>query len=1011
MVCCREGRIALVVVAPAGDHDRASGRVEGRYRRYFSFRIGRIRVSQGVSVASAGRGKDYRLVLAVCVLTGRYQISAGVELHGADAVLHGKAAEVAHAVLVVSVYILVVMARVNAYVDQLGAVLHVYLYGAGEGVLLTIQLNDSLYAHRLKLGGVRSEFELNSLACAGSDADVFGRVLLHAVHREHHALGSGSAGLGVKEVRGDGQLLAGHGVGRVAGDGVDAELEHFADPNRRGDGQVAVCLRYADEVVAVISRNSGTQLAAGRDAVPGVGHSAGVHHYLDLGYGVAVIRIVDRDLDVDVLAHCVRAQLAAHHVAVQGVAYLKVLVLGGVEAALPDGIKQPLLGERVRVDDVPGVVGVAPAALVVILVVGRGNVPALVKGHYVLLIARVVAAGPYLALAVADLDELDIAVEHRGVVGEVREVAEGRTRVVELVYGLNIISSSINKKLVIGLKPRVTCFVVQRLVVARDYTRGVEGVYMARPARPSHLVARQCYPVGAARVEVVYCVVVCRPLIGAFGGHLRRVIQRLRRVRSTGGVKVVRVVGEGHKVNVVALGDTFHIIESLVQRARTVGIFTGVRVELAEVRSELGLANGEAPGLCSVLVVSSLDRHHDGDTAVGQVRGRGIGNRAVLILRIDSLTVYGHGHDRVLSTVFNLRADSGALVIASLGALSRRDLSDDRLVLHRDLFAAADILALRVRAADRYCDLLAGHEVCGHGVDAVLALVERSFSDLDGERVHAKHSVDFDSELVGHSRISVCAGDGHRGLVDNSGSQACRIICAGVEEKLVYVVVRGVVRTVGLVGVAVILEVLGVAVELCRPALEVEAALLAVCELPVGVFARGLRVEGVVARAVGTQVAVGLVLEAVPVPVFLNGEHYAAVFGSGLAIRNCRQGICDRRAVRRAYLPRQHALSGDIVEHDLVAGLRQIAALAAGLGRPVNLDELHRVDALIVRLILVCRKLAVLAIPFDVKSGSSRVYYVVAALCRCRTYSPGVIHLVKRQAIIFCIYRQLLFTV
>ena len=68
----------------------------------------------------------------------------------------------------------------------------------------------------------------------------------------------------------------------------------------------------------------------------------------------------------------------------------------------------------------------------VILVVGRGNMPALVQRAGVVLVAGEIAAGAYRALAVADFDEGDALVDLRVVEGEVLEVAEGRAGVVEL---------------------------------------------------------------------------------------------------------------------------------------------------------------------------------------------------------------------------------------------------------------------------------------------------------------------------------------------------------------------------------------------------------------------------------------------------------------------------------------------------------------------------------------------------------------------------------------------------
>src|SRR5699024_888767 len=97
------------------------------------------------------------------------------------------------------------------------------------------------------------------------------------------------------------------------------------------------------------------------------------------------------DVDADILGDL--GDNGAQQLAVEGVVDLQVLVLGGVDPPVADGLVDALLGEVIGQDNVAGVVGVAPLALVVVLIVGGSHVPALVQGHDVLLIAGVVAAG------------------------------------------------------------------------------------------------------------------------------------------------------------------------------------------------------------------------------------------------------------------------------------------------------------------------------------------------------------------------------------------------------------------------------------------------------------------------------------------------------------------------------------------------------------------------------------------------------------------------------------------
>ena len=100
-----------------------------------------------------------------------------------------------------------------------------------------------------------------------------------------------------------------------------------------------------------------------------------------------------------------------------------------------NGVVYRIFREFARQNDAAGGVGVAPVALVVILVVGRGDVPALVQRAGVVLVAGEVAALSYRALTIADLDEVYALVIGLRVVTEVGEVAEGSAGVVELGEG------------------------------------------------------------------------------------------------------------------------------------------------------------------------------------------------------------------------------------------------------------------------------------------------------------------------------------------------------------------------------------------------------------------------------------------------------------------------------------------------------------------------------------------------------------------------------------------------
>ena len=102
----------------------------------------------------------------------------------------------------------------------------------------------------------------------------------------------------------------------------------------------------------------------------------------------------------------------AHHVAVERIAYREVVVLSGIDAVIGNGVVYRIFREFARQNDAAGGVGIAPVALVVVLVVRRGDVPALVQRAGVILVAGEVAALSYRALTIADLDEC-LCARHR----------------------------------------------------------------------------------------------------------------------------------------------------------------------------------------------------------------------------------------------------------------------------------------------------------------------------------------------------------------------------------------------------------------------------------------------------------------------------------------------------------------------------------------------------------------------------------------------------------------------
>ena len=655
----------------------------------------------------------------------------------------------------------------------------------GVGVLLAVIDDHGRHGDGGELRLVKGMGEVHGCRAVGGDrvTGIVGADHFAVVDRVDQGLDRGGLVLVVEEgghQRGFLALVDRLGLGLDVG---DAELQRLADPDRRGDGQVAVLLRHADEVVAVLGIQLCRQLTGGDlgGAVPGVcGHTA-VDDDFDLADRIAGVGIEEGDHDVQLLGRVLIGEDRAHRHVVDRVEDLEVLVLGRVDAHRADRVVDALLGEVVGQDNVAGVVGVAPAALVVVLVVGGRQVPALVQRHDVLLVARVVAVLADRALAVADLDQEHVGVGRLVPVGEVGEVAEGAARVVELVQAVALVD-----RLVVELHARVAGLVVQIGVVAGNQTVAVEGVDVAGSAGPGHLKARNGDEVGMRCVEGCDLALVLLPERLAGRGHLAPVVERVGRVGGAGGVEVVGVVGEGDELDVRALREGGHVLQRGVQRAGAVGV-GGVGVQLAEVKLIFRVAHGEAPALVRLDAVGALHRDRHGHAAVGQVLGRRPAQHAVGVHGLDRLVVDRHREDGIIAHVADLRGDDGPLVFAGLGVRRGRqaleeglvDVLDDLLagvldpvaVLHRngDREARGHILAVEIlEGQDEAAALLVlGGLIVGHGAALAAGSVsDRQLRDLVGQVVQREAAGVILLEVAGILAVEDDGGILHDALVD-----------------------------------------------------------------------------------------------------------------------------------------------------------------------------------------------------------------------------------------------------
>ena len=1004
--------VVLVVVGPTGEDHHTAVVVERLDGVQFFCGIG-LRILLG-RFQTAGRGRqDDGLVLGVAA--GRDELLAGLQRDCTHGIGRSQFAEVAHGVLIVACNVFVVVRGVNADVDKLACVKHIERDVLGEGVLLAVLLDHSRDpdGHDAGLGRGILEFHILRAACSQRDGIRHGADGFAA-----DGIGDGLDGSGlcltVEERGGDGQFFVGDRGRRAAFSLGNAKLERFTDPDGSGHGQIAVALGDADEVIGVLRRQFHADGALGeiRGTVPGIGDLAGVDDQFDLGDGIGAVGIVEGDLEVQLLRN---VNDGAHHVAVDRVVQFEVLVLGGVHTACSERCVDAGFGEVVGQDDVAGVVGVAPLALVVILVVGRGDVPALVERHDVLLVAGIIAACADLAFAVADFDHVHTGVNNSIPVTEVNEVAERRARMVELADGVGALC--LRQELVVGLQASILGLVVERRVVAGDDAGGVEGVDMAGTAGPRHFKARNGdHAACIFRIERSDRVLIGFPCFLAVFRRLAHVVERALGVGCAGLVKVVGMVSECDEVDVRIVRQRLDIRQCAFQRASAVGILR-VGVQLAEVALEGRLADGEGPGLAGFLFIRTLDRHSHRDLAVRHIGSRGVGDLAVRVDSIDLFTVDSHRYAGVLASVRDLRGDRRLFVLAGLRALRGRYVGDHSLVEHSDHGDAFKACALRILTGDGHGELVARYlfHRDGDGIAVLRRIDGQSFrAQLGGQRVNAEYRVNGEVQRIRLSDIRIeDRAEVDCGHVDNAIGHS-HVVRHGIEEEGVDRIVKiagRAVHAIGLEYIGEILQPLAVAAVLRRAALHLIAAHAAgaFADEPVGVVSRNalfgevLAVERVVAGAVGAEVAIGFALEAEVFAVLLDGEHNSAVRRGGLAVRN---GGCRLFNGLRIVLRRQDCLCVLVVDHELVAGLGQIAGRLIGAAVVHDQIELLGKQRLIADS-AVAAPVVLLGVPLQIVAACGVLDIEAVFGLRSRDVPCGV-HIVQRGAAVACAHGEFL---
>ena len=617
----------------------------------------------------------------------------------------------------------------------------------------------------------------------------------------------------------------------------------------------------------------------------------------------------------------------------------------------------------------------------VILVVGRRDVPALGEAAVILGVARPVGAAADLAFAVADLDEVDDGVTRGRIAGVAVEGAEGGARVVELgddgrffdVLGLHALGNGIavdieaavgvDHQVIVQVHTGVIRLVVQGGVVTRDGAVGIEGVGVARAAGPGHLVA-----VGGNEI-IAQGVILRRGLLGLFPlGDVAALGEAGQVIVAGGGggvlgVEIVGVVGDDEEVHV--LGGVHGVLIGLLQRAGAVGILGGMGVDLAEVQAHAALADEERPAHVGGLAVGALDGNGDGVAALVQGFHRLIGDLGVGDGRRDGLLVKGHGDGRVGAAVGDIDGDLRALLRAGGGVGQRGDGEDERLILdcHGLLVAVDHAVSVGRRALERQGgftrQLRAGNHI------SIGVAVDR--------RRHERLCLTI-VEGVGHGHIRD-SGD----LVEGGGK---RIVHAdvGILARDVHLRVEDVAEAVGIFDDGElhgedVAALIGVATEGIAEILDADSAALvlrgfvidnvtagALLERPFGVVVLfGVEVEafGVFLTLVlgGTQI-LAVILEGVVGAVKMDGEDQRAVAPVGTVIR---RAVFDGVKAGRGLvigLRTEGSVARLVVDNDLLTvgglfardGLGADVAVAVGVGRGIDCIELHREDGLVRRV-------------------------------------------------------------
>ena len=437
-------------------------------------------------------------------------------------------------------------------------------------------------------------------------------------------------------------------------------------------------------------------------------------------------------------------------------------------------------------------------------------------------------------------------------------------------------------------------------------------------------------------------------------------------------------------------------------------------VQLTEVALILCLADNEVPVERCGLTIGALHGDLHIDTAVCHVLIGGIAYLAVCDSRLDGGAVHGHLNRGINACVYDGRTNGRALFAACLRTSLGHRVNDGRVVLDLDLDCAVDGDVLVVRTLDGDSELIAGDKSVrdADGVGAVLVLGNAKCGVVTQPCFYV--TTDAEGGVYGESQLVVLTDICREHCAKVEGGRIHDAVHDGaahrrVEVKRIDGVVGDIVHGVHLEAVVVVLQPLAVlVVELCRAAFHLKAADTAGAgaNQPIGVFACGLSIEGVVAGAVCAQVAVGLVVETVVVAVFLNGEHDCTVCTGGLAVLNGGGCLEYRRAVGVAVLSGEDRCGVGVIDNNFAASLGETACGRIRAAVVDNEIELLSKQSLIA-YIGETAPVALGGVPFKIVAAD-RVFNIVAACGLCFFKLPCGVHIVQRGAGVACTHGELL---